>query len=197
MAGGCTSGTCTSASICRPSTSATSISCCSSCAPPTIRPRPTASSTAWSAWRTSSSSIWTWYSDGDKWAVKKVIEIPAEPANEDAAAAAAQGLQGRAAARHRHRPVDGRPVPLRLLLGHGRPAAVRRVRPVQPQADRQSEDRRHRLEGHASRRQERRAQRRPANGGDQPRRSSASTSPTRSMAPSTRSSIPTASRAGW
>jgi len=30
-----------------------------------------------------SSSIWTWYRDGDKWAVKKVIEIPAEPATED------------------------------------------------------------------------------------------------------------------
>jgi selenium-binding protein 1 len=26
-----------------------------------------------------SSSIWTWYRDGDKWAVQKVIEIPAEP----------------------------------------------------------------------------------------------------------------------
>src|SRR5262245_13997989 len=30
-----------------------------------------------------SSSIWTWYKDGDKWAAKKVIEIPAEPASED------------------------------------------------------------------------------------------------------------------
>ena len=30
-----------------------------------------------------SSSIWTWYKDGDKWAVKKVIEIPAEPAEPD------------------------------------------------------------------------------------------------------------------
>jgi selenium-binding protein 1 len=30
-----------------------------------------------------SSSIWTWYKDGDKWAVKKVIEIAAEPATED------------------------------------------------------------------------------------------------------------------
>jgi selenium-binding protein 1 len=29
-----------------------------------------------------SSSIWTWYRDGDKWAVRKVIEIPAEPADE-------------------------------------------------------------------------------------------------------------------
>jgi methanethiol oxidase len=30
-----------------------------------------------------SSSIWTWYRDGDKWAVKKVITIPAEPAEAD------------------------------------------------------------------------------------------------------------------
>jgi selenium-binding protein 1 len=28
-----------------------------------------------------SASIWTWYRDGDRWAVKKVIEIPAEPAD--------------------------------------------------------------------------------------------------------------------
>ena len=30
-----------------------------------------------------SSSIWTWYRDGDKWAVRKIIEIPAEPADPD------------------------------------------------------------------------------------------------------------------
>ena len=30
-----------------------------------------------------SSSIWTWYRDGKQWAVKKVIEIPAEPADPD------------------------------------------------------------------------------------------------------------------
>ena len=30
-----------------------------------------------------SSSIWTWYRDGNRWAVKKIISIPAEPANED------------------------------------------------------------------------------------------------------------------
>jgi selenium-binding protein 1 len=30
-----------------------------------------------------SSSIWTWYRDGERWAVKKVISIPAEPANAD------------------------------------------------------------------------------------------------------------------
>ncbi|MGI9420275.1 MAG: selenium-binding family protein [Geminicoccaceae bacterium] len=28
-------------------------------------------------------SIWTWYRDGDKWAAKKVIEIPPEPAKAD------------------------------------------------------------------------------------------------------------------
>ncbi|SAL45188.1 selenium-binding protein [Caballeronia terrestris] len=28
-----------------------------------------------------SSSIWTWYRDGDKWAVKKIIDISAEPAD--------------------------------------------------------------------------------------------------------------------
>ena len=27
-----------------------------------------------------SSSIWTWYREGDQWAVNKIITIPAEPA---------------------------------------------------------------------------------------------------------------------
>src|SRR5947207_3406283 len=30
-----------------------------------------------------SSSIWTWYRDGAQWAVRKVIEVPAEPADPD------------------------------------------------------------------------------------------------------------------
>jgi methanethiol oxidase len=30
-----------------------------------------------------SSSIWTWYRDGAEWAVRKVIEVPAEPADPD------------------------------------------------------------------------------------------------------------------
>jgi methanethiol oxidase len=30
-----------------------------------------------------SSSIWTWHRDGDKWAVTKVVDIPAEPADPD------------------------------------------------------------------------------------------------------------------
>jgi len=31
-----------------------------------------------------SASVWTWHRDGDRWAVEKVIEIPAEPADADA-----------------------------------------------------------------------------------------------------------------
>ena len=30
-----------------------------------------------------SGSVWTWYKDGDSWAVRKVIEVPAEPADAD------------------------------------------------------------------------------------------------------------------
>ena len=30
-----------------------------------------------------SSSIWTWFRDGDKWAIRKTITIPAEPADAD------------------------------------------------------------------------------------------------------------------
>ena len=30
-----------------------------------------------------SSSIWVWYRDGERWAVRKIIEIPAEPADPD------------------------------------------------------------------------------------------------------------------
>ena len=71
-----------------------------------------------------SSSIWTWYREGNKWAVKKVIEIPAEPARSGSPAAGAQGLQGLSAAGHRHRSLDGRSLSLRRLLGHRRHAAI-------------------------------------------------------------------------
>ncbi len=40
-----------------------------------------------------SSSIWTWYHDGDKWAVRKIIEIPAEPANSDILPPALKGFK--------------------------------------------------------------------------------------------------------
>ncbi len=30
-----------------------------------------------------SGSVWTWYKDGDSWAIRKIIEVPAEPADAD------------------------------------------------------------------------------------------------------------------
>ena len=101
---------------------------------------------------------------------KKVIEIPAEPADPDAAAAAAQGLQGGAAARHRHQPVARRPVPLRLVLGHRRAAAVRRVRPVQPEAHRLGAASAASSRARAHPKAPGAAQRRAADGRGQPRR---------------------------
>ena len=40
-----------------------------------------------------SSSIWTWYRDGDKWAAKKVITIPAEPAEAEQLPPMLQGFK--------------------------------------------------------------------------------------------------------
>ena len=109
-----------------------------------------------------SSSIWTWYRDGDKWAVKKIIDDPGRAGRSRRPAAGAEGLQSRAAARHRHRSLDGRQVPLRLVLGHRRPAAIRRLRSDQPEAHRQGQDRRHRRARRASK-----APNGPLNGGPQ------------------------------
>ena len=84
-----------------------------------------------------SSSIWTWYKDGDKWAVKKIIEIPAEPANEDDLPPLLKGFKAvPPLVTDIDLSMDDK-YPLRRLLGHRRPAAVRRLRPVQPQAHRQ------------------------------------------------------------
>jgi selenium-binding protein 1 len=74
-----------------------------------------------------SSSIWMWYLDttgvnGKKkgeWKVKKVIEIPAEPADADQLPPLLKGLRCRAAARHGHQPVAQRSLPVRVVLGHG------------------------------------------------------------------------------
>ncbi len=48
------------------------------------------------------------------------------------AATRAEAVRGRAAADLRHRPIRGRPVPLRLLLGHWGAQEIRRVRPAAP-----------------------------------------------------------------
>ena len=69
------------------------------------------------------------------WAVKKVIDDPRRAGRPGPAAAAAAGFKARAAAGHRHQPVARRPLPLRLLLGHRRVQAVRRLRPVQARSE--------------------------------------------------------------
>ena len=72
-----------------------------------------------------SASIWLWHRETATATgrFRKVIEIPAEPADPDHAAARAQAVQGRAAAGHRYQPQPRRQVPLRFMLGHRRPAA--------------------------------------------------------------------------
>ena len=115
-----------------------------------------------------SASIWTWYRDGDKWAVKKVIEIPAEPADPTCCPQCCKASGG-AAAGDGYRPLDGRPLPLCRLLGHRRASPIRGERSLQPKAHRQGEDRRHRR-AHVAPGGKWGAQRRPANGRDQPRR---------------------------
>ena len=113
------------------------------------------------------------------------------------AAAAAQGLQGGAAAGHRHRPVDGRPLPLRLLLGHRRHAPVRRLRPVRAR----SSPARCGSAASSPAPRTRRSRAGRSTAGRRWSRSAAtasgSTSPTRSTAPSTPSSTPRAWTAGW
>ena len=76
-----------------------------------------------------SSSIWTWYRDGDKWAVKKVITIPAEPAEADQLPPMLKGFKAvPPLVTDIDLSVDDK-YPLRLLLGDRRLPPVRRVRP--------------------------------------------------------------------
>ena len=69
-------------------------------------------------------SIWTWYKDGDKWAIKKVIEIPPEPAKADDLPDLLKGFEAvPPLVTDIDLSMDDR-FPLRVLLGH------RRVPPI-------------------------------------------------------------------
>ena len=102
-----------------------------------------------------SSSIWTWYRDGDKWAVKKIISIPAEPANPDDLPPVLKGFEA----------VPPLVTDIDLSMddrflyvscwGTGDLQQYDVSDPVQSEADRQGADRRHRLARHPSGRQER------------------------------------------
>ena len=95
-----------------------------------------------------SSSIWLWYKDGGgdnaEWKIRKVIEIPAEPADPELLPPMLKGFGAVAAVRHRHQPFARRPVSLRFLLGLRRIPPVRRERSVPAEAEQQDRDGRHR-----------------------------------------------------
>ncbi len=117
-----------------------------------------------------SSSIWTWYRDGDKWAVKKVITIPAERDRRLRPTTSAATVRRRPAARERHRPLGGPSLAVRLLLGNRRTQAVRRQRPAQPEGDGLGAFGRHRRPHAAPRRSRAAPRRRAPDGGGEPGR---------------------------
>ena len=122
-----------------------------------------------------SSSIWMWHrEDGGK--AERQVGGPQGDRNSRRAgrpgetAAAAAGLQGGAAAGDRHQPVARRPLPLCVVLGNGRVHPVRRLRSRQSEEDRLDPPGRHRAARGAPEEAEAGAQRRPADGRNQPRR---------------------------
>ena len=122
-----------------------------------------------------SSSIWLWYREGGQNGSRQMGDQEGDRDSRGArrsgeAAAAPAGLQGRGAAGHRHQSVARRPVPVRLVLGHGRVHPVRRQRPVQPEEGQLHPPGRHRQPRGASEQAGAAAERRPADGRDQPRR---------------------------
>jgi methanethiol oxidase len=115
-----------------------------------------------------SASIWTWRRDNGKWSVRKVIEIPAEPADPARLPHRAKAVQGRAASHHRHQSEPRRPLSLRRVLGDGRSAMLRRERAAEPTAQGFSATWRDRESRRASER--RRTERWTADARGQPRR---------------------------
>ena len=144
-----------------------------------------------------SSSIWTWYRDGDNWAVKKVIEIPAEPADPDQLPPMLKGFKA----------VPPLVTDIDLSMddrflyvscwGTGDLQQYDVSDPFSPKLTGKV-----RIGGivvarHASRSRERRAQRRPADGRDQPRRQAGLLHQLALRRDRSRSSTPRASTAGW
>ena len=119
---------CPSATSPSGSTWATPTRWCWRSARPTTRPRPGGSSGVVISVEDLSGSIWAWHRDGDTWAVRKVITIPAEPADPELLPPALKPFGAVPAADQRHRPVGGRPLAVRVVLGHRGAQAVRRQR---------------------------------------------------------------------
>ncbi len=144
-----------------------------------------------------SASVWRWHREGDGLEGRQGDHDPGRAGGPGRPAAGAAAVRRGPAAGHRHRPVRRRPDALRVLLGHRRAQAVRRVRPGRSARGRVRAAGRDRPTYRPSRGAV--ANRSPA-----ARRWSrsaatgvASSSPTRCTAPGTTSSTPTASAPGW
>ena len=82
-----------------------------------------------------SASVWLWHRDGAEWAIKKVIEIPAEPAEADQLPELLKGFGAvPPLVTDINLSLDDQQ-PVRLVLGHRRLHPVRRVRSLQPEGD--------------------------------------------------------------
>ena len=137
------SGICARGVMSRPSTSAPTIRWRWRSGRRTIRCANTASSASWSTPPTSKARSGRGGARAASSTCEKTAAIPPEPAEGRLAATAAR-LRRRAAAGQRHRPLAGRPIPLRRVLGHRRDAPIRRVRSDESAACRQRAHRRHR-----------------------------------------------------
>jgi selenium-binding protein 1 len=117
-----------------------------------------------------SSSIWAWFRDGsgkDAWSVRKVIEIPAQPASADDLPPLLKGF-GAVPPLVTDQPLARRSVPVRVVLRHRRAEAVRRVGSLQPGRDRLGAARRDRRASRASGASGPAVERRSADGRSQP-----------------------------
>ena len=122
-----------------------------------------------------SSSIWLWYREAGgngahTWAIKKVIEIPAEPADPEKLPPLLQGFKAVAPlVTDINLSIDDR-YPLRLVLWHRRVHSIRRLRSVQTEEGEFHPAGRHCRAHAAPEPAGTAAERRAADGRDQPRR---------------------------
>ena len=119
-------GSCARGATCRPSTSAPITRWRSRCGRRTIRCANTVSSASSSTPPTSKARSGPGGARAANSTSRRRRRSRPSRRRRRQAAAAAAGLRRGAAAGHRHRPVDGRPLPLRRLLGHRRDAPIRR-----------------------------------------------------------------------
>ena len=143
-----------------------------------------------------SSSIWVWHRDGNRWAIRKIIEIPAEPADPDQLPPMLKGFK---AVPPLVTDIDLSMDDRFLYVACWGTGELQQYDVSEPFAPKLTGS--VRIGGIVRRTTHPAARNGALNGGPQmvevSRDGRRSTSPTRSTAPSTSNSIPTASTAGW